>query len=74
MLEPQSHSQCRVVAYGDERQKSIRLQQPYQEKEGNIIGELLLGSNIEETKETIDKLENHRKENETTVTWIDHTK
>ncbi len=42
-------------AYSDERQKNIKLQQPYQEGEENAIGELLFGNNIEETKETIQK-------------------
>ncbi len=40
--------------YSDERQKNIKLQQPYQEEE-SIIGEFLFGNNIEETKETIHK-------------------
>ena len=41
-------------AYSEVRQKNIKLQQPYQEEE-NTIGELLFGSNIEETKETVHK-------------------
>ncbi len=40
-------------AYRDERQKNIKLQQPYQEE--NIIPELLFGNNIDETKETMHK-------------------
>ncbi len=40
-------------AYSDERLKNINLQQPYQEKK-DIMGELLFGNNIEETK-TIQK-------------------
>ncbi len=36
--------------------KNTKLQQAYQEKEENIIGELLFGNNIEETNETTHKL------------------
>ncbi len=41
--------------YSDERQKNTKLQQPYQEEEENIIGEILFVNNIDETKETIYK-------------------
>ncbi len=41
-------------AYSEERQKNIVLQQPYQEEE-DVIGELLFGNSIEQTKETIQK-------------------
>ncbi len=54
-------------ACSDERQKNKNLHQPYQEKE-DIIGELLFGNNIEETKETKQILENQRGGNGTAVT------
>ncbi len=42
------------------QQKNIILQQPYQEEEEDVIGELLFGNSIEQTKETIHKLWNIR--------------
>ncbi len=40
-------------AYSAARQKNIKLQQPFQEEDDNIIGDLLFGNNIEEAKETV---------------------
>ncbi len=42
-------------AYSEERQKNIILQQPYQDEEEHVIGELLFGNSIEQTKKTIQK-------------------
>ncbi len=42
-------------AYSADRQKNIKLQQPFQEEENNIIGDLLFGNNIGEAKETVQK-------------------
>ncbi len=53
-------------AYSADRQKNIKLQQPFQQEEDNVIGDLLFGNNIEEAKQTMQKFWKIR-ENKTKV-------